>query len=66
MPLCSLIEWQGVVALVKAAIPPEAEQVRLAKVNSEVRELERYTRISNNVLDRCILWDLTNVYGLNN
>ena len=35
-------------------------------MSSEVRELERYTRISNNILDKCILWDLTNVYGLNN
>ena len=66
VPLCTLIEWQGIVALVKAAIPAEAEEVRLAKVNSEVRELERYTRISNSVLEKCILWDLTNVYGLNN
>jgi hypothetical protein len=39
VPLTCLIEWQGIVALVKAPIPQECPQVSLGKVISEVRDL---------------------------
>lgn len=39
--------------------------MRLNQVALEVRELERYTRVSNNAIEKGSLWDLTNLYGPN-
>lgn len=50
VPFTCLVEWEGAVALVKASFPQQAEEVTLAKVMLEVRELERYTRVSNATL----------------
>ena len=32
---------------------------------NDVRELERYTRVGNAILEKCTLWDATEVYGAN-
>jgi hypothetical protein len=37
--------------------------VRLLDAINEVRELERYTRVGNAILENCTLWDATEVYG---
>jgi hypothetical protein len=62
VPMTCLIEWQGVVALVKAPLPYECAELRSSDALNDVRELERYTRVSNSVLERCTFWDATEVY----
>ena len=39
VPLSCLIEWQGVVALVKATLPAQAEEAPLSNVLVAIREL---------------------------
>lgn len=65
VPLTCLIEWQGVVALVKAPLPHDCQEIELAAAIGDIRELERYTRVSNSVLERSNLWDATEAYGMN-
>jgi hypothetical protein len=65
VPLTCLIEWQGVVALVKAVFPNQAREVKLSKTIKEIADLERYTRINNSILEKATLLDLTDAYGHN-
>ena len=60
-----LVELQGTVALIKAPLPPNSQHLPLARAAPEVRELERYTRVSNAILERATLLDVTESYGLN-
>lgn len=39
VPLACLIEWQGVVALVKAGFPNQVKQIKLNKAISEIGDL---------------------------
>lgn len=50
VPLACLIEWQGVVSLVKAGFPSQLKQLNLSKALPDMRDIERYTRINNNIL----------------
>jgi hypothetical protein len=65
VPLACLIEWQGVVGLVKAGFPSQIKQVTLSKALPDIGDVERYTRVSNNILEKATLLDLTDAYGHN-
>ena len=63
VPLACLIEYQGLVAMVQSLIPDIAPKVDLThEILLEIRDLERYTRIKNNILKKAALYDLTELY----
>lgn len=39
--------------------------MRLSNALADIRELERYTRVSNATLDKSTIYDATEVYGAN-
>ena len=63
VPLCCLIEWEGVVSLVKAPLPSQAPSVSFNEALPYIKDLERYTRVSNSILKRASLVNLTTVYN---
>lgn len=51
--------------MVKSQLPSRATEVSLSKeIHAEIKDLERYTRIINTVLERSSLYDLTDIYKL--
>jgi hypothetical protein len=51
VPLATLIEYEGVISLVKSKFPQHVEELRFSKqIMNEIKDLERYTRIMNTIL----------------
>lgn len=64
VPLACLIEFEGVVALIKSLIPDHAPRLELTQqLMMDMKDLERYTRVKNSVLKKATLYDLSEIYG---
>lgn len=63
VPLSCLIEFMGLVGIVKALIPEQAPKIPFDnEVLMELKDLERYTRVKNNILRKSTLYDLSEIY----
>lgn len=66
VPLACLVEFENIVALVKANFPENVETLSYnASIKDELHELERYTRVKNRVLEYCTILELNKFYEPN-
>lgn len=63
VPLSCLVEYEGVVGLVKARFLEKGDPITFDDVaRNEIHELERYTRIKNRVIENCDILNMAKQY----